>query len=168
MDRIRSGVMLIEDGTRMPEFMAVGTEHYAAGWSDITGFTSAQLGGEIERAGWTFFFMAGEIHARGFGANDQSRTAHAILHLIDDVKLQNCNCLEITRMRRQSILGLPYVSVFAHARHIQKSRSFFDLSRKPVRAGFPAPDWLYDRNLSGKDQVTPANQIPKRSVANVE
>jgi hypothetical protein len=40
------------------------------------------------------------------------------------VKLQNCNCLEITQMRRRSFLGLPCTSLVAHARHIQKSRMF--------------------------------------------
>jgi hypothetical protein len=130
-DRIRVGTMLIEDGTHTPESLVVGTERYSAGWSSIIKSTSAQLGKELESAGWTFFYMAGEIRTSVFGFNAQSRTDRAVARVIDAVKRQNCNCLEITQMRRRSFLGLPYTSLVAHARHIQRSRSFYDLSNMP-------------------------------------
>src|SRR5437868_14540219 len=122
-DRIRVGTMLIEDGTHTPESLGVGTERYSAGWSSIIKSTSAQLGKELESAGWTFFYMAGEIRTSGFGFNDQSRTARAVANVIKAVRRENCNCLEITQMRRRSLLGLPYTSLVAHARHIQSLRS---------------------------------------------
>lgn len=132
-DQIRLGTMLIEDGTSTPESLALGTEHFSAGWSSIVNFTSSELEKEIEDAGWTFFYMAGEIRTSGFGFNDQSRTARAVAHLIDAVKRENCNCLEITQVRQQSFLGLRYTRLFAHARHIQESRSFQDPSNLPAR-----------------------------------
>jgi hypothetical protein len=55
--------------------------------------------------------MAGEIRRSGFGFHEQSRTDRAVAHLIDAVKRQNCNCLEITQIRRRSFLGLPYTSL---------------------------------------------------------
>lgn len=143
-DRIRVGTMLVADNTDMPATLVVGTEHYSAGWSSITGSTSAQLGKEIENAGWTFFYMAGEIRTSGFGFNDQSRTARAVAHVISVVRRENCNCLEITQMRRRSFLGLHYTSLVAHARHIQRSRSFYDLSHMPARIPFRSREWLYD------------------------
>ena len=124
VDRIRVGTMLVADDTPMPAELVVGTEHYSAGWSSILGSTSAQLGKEIENAGWTFFYMAGEIRKRGFGFSDQSRTDRAAAQVIDAAKRENCNCLEITQMRQRSFLGLCYTSLVAHARHIQRSRSF--------------------------------------------
>ena len=62
-DKTRVGTMLIQDGTQMPEVMSGVTEPYSAGWSSIMGSTSVELGKEIENAGWTFFYMAGEIRA---------------------------------------------------------------------------------------------------------
>ncbi len=124
IDRIRAGVMLLENGAKMPPATAIRTGHSAAGWSDIIGPSSSELSREIKKAGWTFFFMAGEIQVNGFGLNDQARMDHAMGRLIDAVKLQNCNCLEITGLHRKSFLGLPYTSVSAHARHIQKDRNF--------------------------------------------
>src|SRR5207237_4967173 len=99
-DRIRVGTMLVADDTDMPAELVVGTEHYSAGWSSILGSTSAQLGKEIENAGWTFFYMAGEIRKSGFGFSDQSRTDRAAAQVIDAAKRENCNCLEITQMRQ--------------------------------------------------------------------
>jgi hypothetical protein len=132
-DRIRLGTMLIADGTHTPESLAVATEHYSGGWSSIMGSTSAQqLGKQIENAGWTFFYMAGEIRTSGFGFNDQSRTARAVANLINVVRRENCNCLEVTQMRQRSFLGLRYTSLVARARHIQKSRRFQELSNMPT------------------------------------
>src|SRR5690242_706126 len=65
-DRIGVGTMLIRDGTQMPATLVVGTQQYSAGWSSIMGSTSTELGKEIEKAGWTFFYMAGEIRTSGF------------------------------------------------------------------------------------------------------
>jgi len=133
-DTIRAGAMLVEDGIPIPESLVVDTKSYSSGWSSIANSTSVQLGREIENAGWTFFYMAGEIRARGFGLDDQSRTNRAVAHVMDAVKLQNCNCLEITEMRRLSFLGLSYTSLVAHARHIQRSRVFQRPSNRAANA----------------------------------
>ena len=141
-DKIGVGTMLIEDSTHMPATLVVSTEHYSAGWSSVMGSTSAQLGKEIENAGWTFFYMAGEIRTSGFGFNNQSRTARAVAHVIHAVRREHCNCLEITQMRRRSFLGLSYTSLVAHARHIQRSRNFHDPSNMPARIPFRSREWL--------------------------
>lgn len=121
-DRIRPGTMLLEDGTRTPESFVLNSEPYSIGWSLIIDATAAQLGRNLEGAGWTFFYLAGLISANGFGLSDQSRTDRAMAHLIETIKLQHFNCLEITQVRRVSFLGLPYTRVVARARHIQRSR----------------------------------------------
>jgi hypothetical protein len=115
--------------------MVVTTQRYSAGWSFIINFTSAQLSRAFENAGWTFFYMAGELRTSGFGFDEKSRTDRAVTHLIAAVKRQHCNCLEIDEIRLRSFLGLPYTSVVAHARHIQKSRSFYGSS--DMSAGTP-------------------------------
>ena len=151
---IRLGTMLIADGTRIPKSVLVGSERYSADWSSIIGFTSAQLDRELEKAGWTFFYMAGQIRTRGFGFNDKARTDRAITHVIDAVKRDSSNCLEITEIRRRSFLGLPYTSVVAHARHIQKSHSFYNLSNLPARVGFRQREPLYQKTVPVQNQVS--------------
>ncbi len=152
---IRVGTMLIADGTRTPKLVIVGTQPYSAGWSSITESNSAQLDRELGNAGWTFFYMANEIRTRAFGSNDQSRMDRAIAHVIDAVRHESCNCLEITQIiRGRSFLGLPYTSVVAHARHIQKSRSFYNLSNSPARLGFREHERLHGRPFPVQNQVS--------------
>ena len=131
-DRVRAGTILIQDGTPTPEGIVVTTQRYSAGWSFIINFTSAQLSREFENAGWTSSYMAGELRTSGFGLTEKSRRDRAVTHLIDAVKRQHCNCLEIDEIRLRSFLGLPYTSVVAHARHIQRSRTFYRSSAVPV------------------------------------
>ncbi|MFZ0590218.1 MAG: hypothetical protein WAM39_07030 [Bryobacteraceae bacterium] len=155
-DRIRAGTMLLEDSTPTPEGMVVATERYSAGWSSIIKSTSAQLGRELEGAGWTFFYMAGEIRRSGFGFNDQSRTDRALAHVINAVKREHCNCLEITQMRKRYFLGLPYTNLVAHARHIQRSRWFQDPSDLLASTHPHSSEWLSNQTAAvrGKTLLT--------------
>jgi hypothetical protein len=144
-NRIRVGAMLVEDGTRTPESVTVRTELYSGGWSFIVESTAAQLAEELAGAGWTFFYMGGEIRKRGFGITEQSRAKRAVARVVDAVRRQNCNCLEITRIRRCSFWGLPYLDILADAKHIQKSRSFQEQSNAPASVGPSLGKWFYAR-----------------------
>src|SRR6516225_345091 len=78
----------------------------------------------VEEAGWTFFFMAGEIKTTVFGFDKQKALRAALKRLITDVKSRDCNSIEITRVVGKSSLRIPYVTLSAHARHLQKGRLF--------------------------------------------
>jgi len=60
-----------------------------------------------------------------FGADEKQVTGKAIKRIIASLKAKNFNCLEITHVAAKRFLGLPYVSVSAHSRHVQKSRTLF-------------------------------------------
>ena len=79
---------------------------------------------EIKQAGWTLFFMAGEIKASVFGFDRQRTAQTALRRLGAIVKSQSCNCIEITDVTEKSFLKLPYIRVRAHARHLQPSLVF--------------------------------------------
>jgi hypothetical protein len=68
--------------------------------------------------------MAGEIRATVFGFDRQKALRTALKRLIADVKSQHCNSIEITRVISKSFLTVPYVSVSAHPRHLQKGMFF--------------------------------------------
>jgi hypothetical protein len=152
-ESIRVGTMLLKDGTRIPKTLAVSTERYSAGWSFITASTSAQLDTRVENAGWTLFYMAGEIRTRSFGFNELSRTARAVAKVIHVVKRDSCNCLEIIAMRHGSFLGLPYTSLIAHSRHIQRGRRFENPSPMPEREPSRPHELLYDPAPTGESQT---------------
>ena len=122
---ITTGTILIEKGTPVPQFFRVGTESYPNAWMSLTKSRNFhEFEKELATAGWTFFYMAGEIRTIAFGFDKQKMFDAALRRLISNVRLQKCNCLEIDKVGPHSFLGLPYVSVSAHSRHIQKGFIF--------------------------------------------
>ncbi len=121
---LQTGSILIEEGTLLPELLRLEREPFSNGWTSVKNLDSVGLGKEIQKAGWTFFYMAGEIKATVFGFNAERMVRTAVKRVIANVTSQGCNCLEITRVQTKSFLGIPYVSVTAHSRHIQESLSF--------------------------------------------
>jgi hypothetical protein len=68
--------------------------------------------------------MAAEIKATVFGFDKRKALRAALKRLIAKVKSQDCNGIEITRVTGKSFLKVPYVSVSAHPRHLQKGLVF--------------------------------------------
>jgi hypothetical protein len=122
-DTNTAGSILIEPRARMPNGMRLQGEPDSSGWTTLNG-ERAKLEKEVQEAGWTFFFMAGEIKATVFGFDRQKTLRAALQRLIVDVKSHNCNAIEITQVAVKSFLKMPYVSVSAHARHLQKGLTF--------------------------------------------
>src|SRR5436305_6934886 len=152
-ESIRVGTMLLRDGTKIPKALAVTTERYSACWSFITRSTSAQLNTNVESVGWTLFYMAGEIQSRSFGFNDLSRTDRAVAKVINAVKRDSCNCLEVIALKRGSFLGLPYTSLIAHSRHIQRGRAFENSSPTPQPERWRPLELLHDQAPTGERQT---------------
>jgi hypothetical protein len=120
---IEAGSIFIDGDARLPNSDLLQREPHASGWSQVTSVRST-FGKEIPGAGWTFFFMAGEIKTTVFGFDRAKALATALSRLIASVKDQKCNCIEITEITDKSFLKLPYVSVSAHGRHLQKGQTF--------------------------------------------
>ena len=122
---IAPGTILTEKGTLLPHCLRLEHEPYPSAWISVkSNLNFCELEKELERAGWTFFFMAGKITTTAFGFDRQKTVHTALKRLIANVRLQKCNCLEIDAVASRSFLGMPYVSVSAHSRHIQKGLVF--------------------------------------------
>jgi len=115
--------MLIKHGTVLPEPGLKGAS-YLSGWNSITDLERRSLAKQLDEAGWTFFYMAGQVKTSAFGFDKEKRMRTAVRRAIRDARLQKCNCLEIDQVKTKSFLGLPYVSVFAHSRQIQNGKAF--------------------------------------------
>jgi hypothetical protein len=122
---ITPGTILIEKGTLLPQSWRLETESYPSTWMSVKNHLDPhEVEKELATAGWTFFYMAGEVRATAFGFDRQKTIHTALKRLIANVRLQQCNCLEIDAVVSRSFLGMPYVSVSAHSRHIQKGLVF--------------------------------------------
>ena len=119
-DALAAGSILIEEGTQLPDSVLLESESYSSGWAALRNPRS--LDPEIK--GRTFFFMAGEIKSTVFGFDRQKTLGAALKRLATSVKLTKCNSFEITQVTRKSFLKVPYVSITAHRRHLQKGLVF--------------------------------------------
>jgi len=120
---VAAGDILLERGTYIPNSLTAPGESSVPGWSSVDGGRPA-FEKEIKQAGWTLFFMAGELTASVFGFDRQRAAKTALKRLGTMVKSQNCNCIEVTDVTKKSFLNLPYMRVRAHARHLQPSLVF--------------------------------------------
>ena len=122
-DTIIAGSVLFQRGTHLPEFLLLQEQANCNGWAAVKGAGST-FQKTIQEAGWTFFFMAGAIKTTVFGFDREKSLRAALKRLITGVKSQHCNSIEITRVTGNSFLGVPYVSVSAHSRHLQRGPVF--------------------------------------------
>ena len=122
-DTITAGSILVEEGTHLPGSLLLPKESNSNGWTTVKDSRSI-FEKTIREAGWTFFFMAGEIKTSVFGFDRPKALRSALKRLLTNVRSQHCNSIEITQVIGKSFWGLPYVSVTAHPRHLQESMLF--------------------------------------------
>src|SRR5581483_10939164 len=118
---ITPGLTLSEHGTPLPESVALGTESYPFGWVSVQDKDRDHLKEQLRTAGWIFYYLAGAVKATAFGVNREKLVDEALMRIIAKVRLQKCNCVEIDEVKTRSFLGFPYVTISAHARHIEKA-----------------------------------------------
>jgi hypothetical protein len=116
------------------------SDPYLKGWRLVKSPGSSGIDRKLCEAGWTFFYMAGEVDAMAFGPESEKTIHRAVKKVIANIKSDKFNCLEISRVAAKGFLGLPYVTVAAHPRHIQESIFLFHIERLAEwdRAGLAA------------------------------
>ncbi len=125
---ISPGSILVEKSAHLPEPLRLESDATASGWAPLANnLDGHQLEKELATEGWTFFYMAGGIKATAFGFDREKMVHAALKRLIAKVRLQKCNCLEIDEVATRSFLGMPYVRVSGHSRHIKKGLVFNDI-----------------------------------------
>jgi len=117
---ITNGLILIEEGALLPDSIGLLTALYPGGWAPAF-YYKEQLEKELRSAGWIFYLLADAIRTISFGLNRQKMIHAALRRIIGQVKLHRCNCVEIDEVTAHSWLGIPYVSISAHVRHIARA-----------------------------------------------
>ncbi len=120
-EKIKTGTVLIKDGTLLPGALRFESEPCAKGWRLVKNLDAYGLGQKILETGWTFFCVAGEIKGSIIGFEGQGPVRRAVKRILTNLKLEKFNSLEITQIEVKRFLGLPYVTVCAHSRHIQEN-----------------------------------------------
>ena len=118
---IKIGSLIIAEGTILPESMQLESEPYADGWRLVKNLDSKGFDQIISRAGWNFIYLAQAIETGAFGSDEKKTARKAVKKVIASLRPRKFNCLEITQVTAKRSLGLPYMSITAHSRQIQKS-----------------------------------------------
>lgn len=113
--------MKMKDWVGVPHCPELKTEPCFGEWSVINVPDASALDRAIHAAGWNFFFMATEVKAMYFGFLGEEKIQSALKRILAKVNLQHFNGIEVTRIAARRFLGVPYVTVSAHSRHMQQS-----------------------------------------------
>ena len=114
----RARTIFIKEGTSLPTMLSIETEAFLRGWWIVKNLDPQALTREVEAANWNFFYLAGEIRATVFGGLGALR--RAVKCILAKQEGQKFNSLELTMIVSKRFLGIPFLTVTAHARHIQK------------------------------------------------
>lgn len=118
---IAPGDILVEENTPLPASLHLESSSAVCGWALFADHLDAyQVEYKLAAAGWTTFFKAVTVTATAFGFERRKRIHGALKRLTANANRQRCNCLEIDDIATRSFLGVPYVSISAHPRHIQR------------------------------------------------
>jgi hypothetical protein len=120
---VQVGTILMKEWPGMPQLVGFETEPTLGEWSMVKVPDAFTLDRKIHAAGWNFFFMAAEVKAMFFGSLRAAKVQSALKRILAKVKQQHFNGLEATAIVARHFLGVPYVTVSAHSRHMQPSCS---------------------------------------------
>ena len=105
----------------MTQLLGLESEPCSGEWSLLKVLDGFTLDRKIHAAGWNFFFIAAEVKVMFLGSVGAMKIQNALKRILEKVKLQQFNGLEITQIVASRFLGVPYVTVSAHSRHMQQS-----------------------------------------------
>ena len=144
---IEVGTILMKDWPLMTQLLELESEPCSGNWSRVKSLDGFALERKIKAAGWNFFFMAAEIKVMFFGALGAKKIQNALQRILGKVRGQDFNCLEVTGISAKRFLGVPYTSVSAHSRHIQKSCQLDDIEQRQAGQQHAADDVLESESL---------------------
>ena len=119
-DTNSAGTILIREDTRLPANLSIESETFLPGWRVVKSLDRSTLAQNIEGVNWNFFYLAGEIRTTVLGRNQPRTLRRAVKCVLAKQEGQKFNSLEITKVVSKRFLGIPFMRVTAHSRHIQQ------------------------------------------------
>jgi hypothetical protein len=115
-----SATILIREDALLPADLVFETEAFLPGWRAVQNLDGHGVSRKIAGAQWNFFFLAGAISATAFGRAAPATLRRAIKLILAKLPGQKYNALQITKVAPGNFLGIPYLRVSVHSRHIQE------------------------------------------------
>src|SRR5713101_292630 len=116
----RARTILISEDTPLAANLPIESEAFLPGWRIVKNLDRSTLARNIGGANWNFFYLAGEIRATVLGRDRSGTLRRAVKCVLAKQEGQKLNSLEITKIVSKRFLGIPFMSLNAHFRHIQQ------------------------------------------------
>ena len=107
---IQVGTVLMKEWPGMTQLLNLESEPCSGEWSLLKVLDGFALDRKIHPAGWNFLFMAAEVKVIFFGSLGVGKIRKALKRIIEKVKQQQFNGLEVTEIVARRFLGVPYVT----------------------------------------------------------
>jgi len=133
-NQIQAGTMMVHQSAVL-QAREAESEPYCRGWRSLGILESSTLDRKVRAAGWSLFFMAGELRAVVPAWGGQNTLRRGVKRLLVQTRLQHFNCLEVSHTQET----LPRHSVCVHSRTLppHSGRVSDSIDRSTC------PRWLY-------------------------
>lgn len=135
---LKLGTVLVRTNTFIPDSVCVQRETFCAGWQAITNLNGDDLDRHIRADGWNFVFMGGAMRGTSWGSWSGTAVRCAAIRVLKKTQATKLNAFEISSIVALRFLGIPYVIVTGHSRHVQKSTVLQDIAERIHQAAKPA------------------------------
>ena len=139
-DTNSAGTILIKEDTCLPANLSIESETFLPRWRVVKSVDRSALARNIEGVNWNFFYLAGEIRATVLGRNQPGTLRRAVKCVLAKQEGQKFNSLEITKVVSKRFLGIPFMRVTAHSRHIQQCIGLVPAKDSALRMPVGAPN----------------------------
>ena len=129
MGPIVQGSVMILLGTQTPVSVPLSLKPYWKNWKLVGNSNARDIDLNLRKAGWNFFFVAGSVRAWTLGSGPAA-ARRTMQRILGKVKPTEFNCLQVVEIHARRFLGVPYVSVQAFSRHIQKTEQMETLRQR--------------------------------------
>jgi len=115
-----ASTILIREDTPLPTNLPIESEAFLRVRRVVKNLDRSTLARNIEGANWNFFYLAGEIRATVLGRDRPRTLRRAVKCVLAKREGQKFNSLEITKVDSKRFIGIPFMSITGHSRHIQQ------------------------------------------------
>lgn len=157
-DQLQEGSVLLRSGTLTPPLVRLNLTNFSRDWQSIENCGGHVLDQEFRRSGWNLFFLAGVIRGYAVGSGHTS-VMRATAKILSEVNAQGFNCAQISEITSKRFLGVRYVRVEAHARHLQQSNTLESFKQRSEAIAATAWSVGYPQTRGGSLVVRPPEQI---------
>jgi hypothetical protein len=162
-----SATILIREDALLPPGLGLDTEAFLPGWRAVQNLDGHGVSRKIVGAKWNFFFLAGAISATVLGRDRPATMRRALKLILAKLPSQNYNALQITKIAPGNFLGIPYLRVAVHSRHIQEGVYLVPAPDFRIRdAAFVPPAPVQAQALGHEEKAHPQNaaETPRETV----